>query len=207
MPVFILPLMHHLVQQSLDRLSPPVTANVAPADYDLGTRTRRITVRVMTKPAFHPPGNANWNRREHSTEFLIVQRLMRAPKLLSNSLVIGMITLRRPSRAHWRLFTAMHIVLDQNTSCRVLRGTRSPMHESDDRAQSVLRRVEVSPMQPKVIVRVADEHGSVRREPAAIAAIESQPNQRLAQLLRIAWPTLQPERELRLRPLESEQSL
>jgi hypothetical protein len=32
--VIVLPLMHHLVNQRLDRLAPPVSSNVAAADYN-----------------------------------------------------------------------------------------------------------------------------------------------------------------------------
>ena len=59
-PLLILPLMHHLMQQGVERLVPPVTPDVPAADHDL----RLAAVRgwtVVAKPALHSARDANWN--------------------------------------------------------------------------------------------------------------------------------------------------
>ena len=174
MPALVLPLVHHFMEERFESFPPSVAPHVSPADNDLGTGARAIAVRVVPKPALHPPRDPNWNRSEHASELLIVQQLVRAAKLRHQLLIVRMITLRRPVRVNRRLLTVMDVVLDQHTFCRVPHRARSPMHESDDRAQRVFLCVEIPSMQPKLIVRVAHEHSAIRRQPAAVAAIEPQ---------------------------------
>src|SRR4029077_928671 len=88
-PLLVLPLVHHLVQQRVQRLLPPVAANVAPADDDLGLTTfaRR---RVVPQPALHPPRDANGNHSQRSAESLIVVRGV-PPRELPNKRHVGWI--------------------------------------------------------------------------------------------------------------------
>ena len=63
-PILVLPLVHHLVNQRLDRLAPPVSSNVTAADCNLGSLAGRIAMRVMPKPALHPTRYPDWNPGE-----------------------------------------------------------------------------------------------------------------------------------------------
>src|SRR5881394_2913950 len=58
--LLVLPLMHHLVQQRVQRFFPSIAADVATAEHDLrlAALTRRT---VVAQPAPHAPGNADGN--------------------------------------------------------------------------------------------------------------------------------------------------
>ena len=52
--ILVLPLVHHLVQQRLQRLFPPVTADMATADGDLRRITGLGCGAVVAKVSSHP---------------------------------------------------------------------------------------------------------------------------------------------------------
>src|SRR5881392_3608594 len=59
-PLLVLPLMHHLVQQRVQRFLPSIAADVATAEHDLRlTALTRWT--VVAQPAPHASGNADGN--------------------------------------------------------------------------------------------------------------------------------------------------
>ena len=102
-PVLVLPLVHHLVNERLDRLAPSMTPNVASADRDLATLARRIAMSVMPEPALHPSRHAYRYSRQCPTESLPIELFMRPPELLSHRFIIRMSSLRRPRLARRRL--------------------------------------------------------------------------------------------------------
>ena len=77
----ILPLMHHLVQQSLNRLLPTVPSDMTAAYHDLGGMSRLTAKRVMTKSRLHAAGDADRNCGQFAAEFRSVQLAMRTGKL------------------------------------------------------------------------------------------------------------------------------
>jgi len=49
----VLPLVHHLVQQRLNRFIPSMPPDVTPADHDLGRMARLPAQCVVTEPRLH----------------------------------------------------------------------------------------------------------------------------------------------------------
>ena len=88
LPCFVLPLMHHLVQQRLNRLVPAVPADMAAADHDLRAISLLPAQRVMPQPRFHPARDANRNRAQLSTEFREIELAVRASEI-THELLIG----------------------------------------------------------------------------------------------------------------------
>lgn len=106
----ILPLMHHLMQKRLDRLTPSVTPNMSTADHDFGTCAGFVTMRVMAKPALHSARYADWNLVERAAESFAIQIFVRAKKPLRHALIIRMYFLRRSVIARRRCLASMHVV-------------------------------------------------------------------------------------------------
>src|SRR4051812_11034926 len=69
--LLVLPLVHHLVQQRVQRFIPAVAADVAATDHDLGLATfaRRA---VVAEPALHAPRDADRDSAQRSAESLVV---------------------------------------------------------------------------------------------------------------------------------------
>jgi hypothetical protein len=99
----ILPLVHHLVNERLDRLAPSVTPNVSSADRDLPSLAGRIAMSVMPEPALHPSRYAYRNPCERAAESLAIQLFVRATELLGHRVIIAMSSLGRPRLARRRL--------------------------------------------------------------------------------------------------------
>lgn len=90
---FVLPLMHHLVQECLNRLVPAVTTNVSRADHDFRPISLLSAKRIVTEPRFHPARNTNWNRAELTAELRQVQLAMRTREITNEALVCRMCSL------------------------------------------------------------------------------------------------------------------
>src|ERR1051325_5302109 len=79
-PLFILPLMHHLVQERVHGLVPAISTDVAPADDDLGLATFCGRA-IVTPSAAHTPGEADGNLAQLTTEALVVVRTVQLRQL------------------------------------------------------------------------------------------------------------------------------
>src|SRR5450756_44288 len=76
-PLLVLPLVHHLVQQRVQRLLPPVAPDMPPADDYL--RLAPVSGRaVVAQPALHPARDAEENRPQRAAKSLAVVRGMPA---------------------------------------------------------------------------------------------------------------------------------
>ena len=69
----ILPLMHHLMQQSMDRFIPPIAADVSAADHDLRLMPCLSAPGVVTKSRLHAARDSNRNSRELTPELHRIQ--------------------------------------------------------------------------------------------------------------------------------------
>jgi hypothetical protein len=101
----------------------------------------------------------------------------------------------------------MHIILEERSFRGTTCAATSPANECDNRSQCFIRCIEISTVQPELVIVIADKHGAVGRQPAFEAAIETQLNEPVAQLFRVARLLVEVQRELLTRPLESEETL
>lgn len=88
--VFILPLMHHLVQQRGNRLIPTMIPDMPPAYHDLGTIPLLTTQRVMSQPPLHPARHSNRNVRKLPSELQSIELAMRTSQRTRKLLVCWM---------------------------------------------------------------------------------------------------------------------
>ena len=88
MPVFRLPLMHHLVQQRVARGIPAISPDMAPGEDDLdrGAASRRSQ---LAESAPHPIGNADRDRAEHTGEVARVEELVHQGQAIDQRLISG----------------------------------------------------------------------------------------------------------------------
>ena len=96
-PRFILPLMHHLVQERVDCLGPTVTAHMTSGNYDLTQSSVMRTWCVMAEPPREPSRNLNLQRRERTAEVLEVELRMLCAESRGHRGIIGVLR-RRPTR-------------------------------------------------------------------------------------------------------------
>ena len=69
------------------------------------------------------------------------------------------------------------------------------------------RRVEVTAVKPKLVLRVTDEHCPIRRKPAAVPGFETELHEPRAQFIRITRTNFQLECELRVLAIETKKPL
>jgi hypothetical protein len=183
-PLLVLPLVHHLVEQRVERLLPAITPNVPSAQNDLRLMAvRRRT--VVTEPTLHSTRHPNRHLAECPAEPLFIVRRVPARQLVNDREVGRMGSLRRASSAR-RIRRPRHRKLE-NRSARVVPHHSIPaMHEDDNRLPHILAGAEEAVVNPELASAVADDDGAVRREPYAILRAESQPLQSRPQLIRVA---------------------
>ena len=75
-PRFILPLMHHLVQQRVNCLGPSITAHMTSGDHDFAQTAVVRAWSVMTEPPREPSRDLNLQRCERTAEVLEVELRM-----------------------------------------------------------------------------------------------------------------------------------
>ena len=75
-PLFILPLVNHLVQQGMKRFGPAVTADVATTQDNFGLAAVGGGT-VVAKPALHATRDADWNLAERTAKSLPI--VLRVP--------------------------------------------------------------------------------------------------------------------------------
>src|SRR5262245_48972730 len=84
----VLPLMHHLVQQGLQRFGPSVAPKVTPTDRELRRCSKRGS-RVVSQPAPHATRHTDGNGLQLPTEMLGVVARVPAGELRREGLVFG----------------------------------------------------------------------------------------------------------------------
>src|SRR3954469_13608622 len=70
-PLLVLPLVHHLVEQRVQRFIPAIAADVAATDHDLGLATFPPGA-VVAESALHASRNSNRDGAQRSAEALVV---------------------------------------------------------------------------------------------------------------------------------------
>ena len=65
----VLPLVNHLVKESVNRLVPSMLSDMPAADHDLLTVTRLSSKCVMAEAGFHASGDPDGNGAQLATEF------------------------------------------------------------------------------------------------------------------------------------------
>src|SRR5207249_10479545 len=95
----VLPLVHHLVQQRVERLVPAMAADVPPTDRNLGRFAERRTG-VVSQPAPHAARHAYRHGAELAVEVLGIVPLMPPRQLTDEVAVLG--ARAQPARRHWR---------------------------------------------------------------------------------------------------------
>ncbi len=188
-----LPLVHHLVQQRVQRLGPAVSPDVRARDRDLRRLAVRGRGRILAEPRPHAPRNAERDGRQRAAEVLIVVLPMPALELAHERRVLG----TRPlDAARRRTHADVHRVPEDHLLRRATLGPRPTADESHDGLVHLARRIEVAAVHAKVAFREAHHHGAVVREPAGRDAVQAERAQPREQLLGVARRRVELERQL-----------
>ncbi len=182
---FVLPLMHHLVEQCVDGLVPPMTADVAAADYDLGRSALLSSPRVVTEAAFQTAGDPNRHLAELSPELFAIQPRMPRNELGHVRLVGRMSFFRRASRARLRPRVRRNSVREKSPSRLSALAPCPGLNEVDDRLEHMIRRIEESAVNTNLGGGVADDYRSVLRESDDVARVESEADEHPPQIVSI----------------------
>src|SRR6185503_16241799 len=129
----VLPLVHHLVQQRVQRFLPPVPPQVPPADRDL-RRLARGAYGVVPQPAPHAPRYADRNGLQTVVKMPGVVLCMTARQLRGEPLVLGTRALSAGTGGH-----TLHWMRDDRALRGAALGSRTSLHEEDDRSQHLRR--------------------------------------------------------------------
>jgi len=172
-PLLILPLMHHLVQQRVQRFVPAIAPNVAAAQDDLrlAAFARRT---VVTEAALHAARDANRHLAQHTVESLLVVGLVQ-PHQLANQRHVGRagplgraLLARKVGRAsNWKL--------QNRPPGFVAHDTRAAVDEGDDRLPHVLAGGEEAVVDAQLATAVAHDDSTIRRQANAILRAEAKP--------------------------------
>lgn len=88
--LFVLPLMHHLVQQGVSSLVPSVAPDMPPTDNDFRGVATLTAPRVVAEPAAHPARDPNRNTFENTLKLLLVEVRVPSSQLAGEPLIGGM---------------------------------------------------------------------------------------------------------------------
>lgn len=191
-PALRLPLVHHLVQQSLDRGAPSVAPNVAAADRDLGGRLP-VCRRIVTQPTLHAPRDAHDDRRERVAKMGGVQAHVLGDEAGSPLGVIGM----QPLAAARRRTGGCGCVGDDDLTGLAPPAFGLAIDELDDRIEHFRRRAEIALVDPNFPIPKADHHAGVLRERTAVDMPKAPCSEQSEQL--VAGPRIDVKREAKLR--------
>lgn len=86
--------MHHFVEQSVNRLVPPVPPYMPAADDDLGPAPLLAVQRVMPQARLHAPRDPDRNIAQRRAEFCRIELAMCSSQLVRESLIIRVRSLR-----------------------------------------------------------------------------------------------------------------
>ncbi|GAC1412113.1 MAG: hypothetical protein NVSMB53_08910 [Gemmatimonadaceae bacterium] len=75
--LLVLPLMHHLVQEGVERFAPPVTSNVPPADDYFGLASQAGGA-IVAESAFHSTRDTDGDSFKDLTKSFAIVRVMPA---------------------------------------------------------------------------------------------------------------------------------
>src|SRR5512146_2842507 len=168
---FVLPLVHHLVQERVQRLVPPMATEMPPGDRDLGA-VAVLGRRVVPEPAPHPARDANRHRLERVAEILGVVPSVPLRQSLRRRLVLRTHALA----AHRRVGHARRrdAELDDSAARDPPLGARSALDEAHDRRVHLERRLEIPLVHTKLRAAETHHHVAIARELTARDAAESQ---------------------------------
>ncbi len=166
--VLILPLVHHFVQQGVERLGPSMAANVATADDDLGAIVGAAGGAVVAKTALHPARHAQRHDTELPREMPSI--VLRMPGFeLPNEGRVGGIR-RLPGTAdRWR---ALDRVRQDRASGGGAMRTGATTREGDDRREHRGWCAEERLVDAQLAAAEAHDDGAIAREPAGIEAFQ-----------------------------------
>ena len=117
----VLPLVHHLVEESVNGLVPPVSPDVAPADHDLRVMAGLPAKCVVSEPRFHPPRYSDGNCAQLSTKAGRIELAVRARELANHVQVLRTANRPRPRRRleiEYKLYLAPGEKLSQRSKQR-----------------------------------------------------------------------------------------
>src|SRR5205085_342507 len=134
-PLLVLPLVHHLVQQGVQRFLPAVAPDMAAADYDLRLTTLGCRT-VVSEPAAHPTRDANWNPAQLSREALGVVDLVPARQLADERRISRVGFLGRAPAT--RTFRSSNRELQNHPASGAARDAGAAVDEGDDRSPNLL---------------------------------------------------------------------
>ena len=168
--VLVLPLMHHLVEQCVQRFRPSVAADVATADHDLDSIVVGARRAVVSEAALHSARDANGHVAELSREVLPI--VVGVPGLeLPHHRGVGRVGgLAGP--AHRR--RPLDRIGEDRTPRRRAVGPRATAGEGDDRGQHRGRRAQKRFVDAELASAEADDDRSIPGQPAGVEALEAE---------------------------------
>ena len=169
-PGLVLPLMHHLVQQRVQRLVPAVAAQCRQL-IAISPGSPALRRRVVAEPALHAARHANRNGLQRAAEMLGVVPLVPLGELRSASgSSSGRVRSRRDRPARRRRPNATTI-----RRCAARRSARvRPSTNCDDRLVHLVGAREVALVHAQLVAAEAHHHVAVPRQPARADALEAQ---------------------------------
>src|SRR5437868_3028293 len=187
-PLLVLPLMHHLVQQRVQRLLPPVAPDVPAAQDDLrlAAFARRT---VVAESALHPAGDADRDLAESAVEPIFVVRVVEAEQLANQRLICWVGSLRRASPSR-RIDGPRHREFKNRPTRFVAHHARPPVHERYDRLPHFLVSAEEAVVDAQLSAAVADNDGAICCQAHAVLPAESQALETRPQFFRVFWRRL-----------------
>ena len=169
-PVLVLPLVHHLVEQGVECLRHSVPPNVTAADHDLGPVIIAARGAVVTEPALHSPRDAQAYAAQLSGKVERVVLGMPANQLLDERGIVGMRLLARTTNGRAPLYW----VRENRPPCRRALRPGAPAGEGDDRCEDFRGCRQEVFVQPQLASAKAHHHRAVAGEPAAFDSPQPQ---------------------------------
>jgi len=193
--LLVLPLMHHLVQEGVERFAPAVPSDVPPANDYFGLASKDGGA-IVAESAFHSTRDTDGNGFKGPTKSLAIVRVVPAREL-SNHREVGWIgALRRPLTAR-RAGRPRHGKLEDRSSRFIPSHTSPGVNESNNRSPHLLVGAEEAVVDAKLTAAVADDYGPVHCESHPILPAEPKALEPRPQLLRVFRAALiQLKREL-----------
>ena len=187
---FILPLMHHLMQERLEGFLPSVPPQVPPADGDLPARLGSCRG-VVPEPAAHATGHANRDGLEASVEMLGVELAMQMRELRGQRLILGSRALA-PNGPTWRLYTVRNDPLLRGAAL----AARAALDKGHDGSMDLVGRNQVALVNAQLVAAETYHDVSVARQTTPGNPTQSIPTQPRQQLVGVARRRVHVEREL-----------
>ena len=203
---FVLPLMHHLVKQSVNGLVPSVPADMIPADHYLCCASVLAAPRIMTETALQSPRYSDWNLAQLAIELLAVETRMPIRQLVHVLAVGGMRFLGRATRPRLCPQVRGNPISEKHPSRDSSLAPRASLNEIDNSPEYGLGCIEKATVYAHLSCRKAYDDRSVLSQPYSISRIQTELYKSSLEIVSISRARLQLECKLKLVRAKPDQS-